>query len=71
MKCTANYGVVYRGVLYSAGETFDIASEHSAEMSAHGKVWSEEPKHDASAEPLGIEQPVVKRSPGRSRKNPT
>lgn len=63
MKCTAYYGVVYRGNLYSAGETFEINPEDSAEMRKHGEVCCEEPMHD--------EQPVViaKRPPGRPRKN--
>lgn len=63
MKCAAFYSVVYRGNLYSAGEPFDIKSEDSAEMRKHGKVWGEETKHDAK------EEPVVKRTPGRPRKN--
>ncbi len=65
MHCTAYYSVVYRGNLYSAGETFDIMPEDSAEMRKHGKVWGEETKHDSYTESV-----VVKKSPGRPRKNP-
>lgn len=65
MKCTAFYSVVYRGNLYSAGQTFGIDPEDSAEMRKHGKVWGEETKHDAK------EESVVKRTPGRPRKNPS
>lgn len=65
MKCTAFYSVVYRGNLYSAGQTFGIDPEDSAEMRKHGKVWGEETKHDAK------EEPVAKRTPGRPRKNPS
>lgn len=64
MRCTAYHGVVYRNNLYSAGQTFDIMPEDSAEMRKYGKVFGEENKHDAKTEP------VVKRSPGRPRKNP-
>ena len=65
MKFTAFYSVVYRGNLYSAGQTFEIKPEDSAEMRKHGTVWSEETKHDAK------DESVVKRAPGRPRKNPS
>lgn len=60
--CTANHNVVYRGKLYSAGQSFAIDAKDAAEMERHGRIVASDPVEESVA--------PVKRSPGRPRKNP-
>lgn len=58
MKLIPSYRVCYKGIFYSAFETFEIDPLDQAEMSRHGKIVDE-----AAPESLNGEKPRRGRPP--------